>query len=273
MDTQMILVYCLCDELLKALNHREDPQCQLGDAEVMTIAVVAALHYGGHYAQACRFLGSHGYLRPLSRSRFSRRLHRIQRYFGTLIALLAQAGKALNAEQTYVVDTFPVPVCDNIRIRRCKLYQGEAYRGFIASKKRYFYGLKVHLLIAATGAPIEFFLTPGSCSDTRGLLHFDFDLPPGAKVIGDKAYNLYGFEDLLAEVGIELKPIRKKNSQRAFEPWMRYWQACVRKRIETAVSLIEQVLPKSIHATTAAGFELKVVLFILACSIQLLPLP
>lgn len=273
MDTQIILVYYLCDDLLKVMNHREDPQCQLCDAEVMTLALVAALYYGGNYAQACRFLSCHGYLRPLSRSRFSRRLQRIQHHFGTLLALLAQAWKALNHEQTYVVDTFPIPVCDNIRIQRCHLYRGEAYRGYLSSKKRYFYGLKVHLLISATGAPVEFFLTPGSYSDTSGLLHFDFDLPPQAIVVGDKAYNIYWFEDVLAELGIALKPLRKKNSKRAFEPWVRYWQACVRKRIETAGSLLERLLPKSIHATTAAGFELKVVLFILACSLQLLPLP
>ena len=41
MDTQIILVYCLCDELLQAMNHQQHPQCQLSDAEVMTTAIVA----------------------------------------------------------------------------------------------------------------------------------------------------------------------------------------------------------------------------------------
>jgi len=270
MDIQIIFVYCLCDELLKAMNHYEDPQCQLCDAEVMTIAVVAALYYRGNYAQACRFLGSHGYLNPLSRSRFSRRLNRIQHYFGTLFSLLAQSWKSSNSKQTYVVDTFPIPVCDNIRIRRCKLYQDEVYRGYQASKKRYFYGLKIHLLIAEAGEPVEFFLTPGCCSDTTGLAGFDFDLPEGAVIVGDKAYNFYLVEDLLADVGIQLKPIRKKKSKRCFPAWMRYWQTRLRKRVETAGSLLERLLPKSIHATTSTGFELKIVLFILAYGIHFL---
>jgi hypothetical protein len=34
--------------------------------------------------------------------------------------------------------------------------------------------------------------------------------------------------------------------------------------IETTGSLLERRLPKSIHAVTAVGFELKVVLFVLA---------
>ncbi|MGD8405642.1 MAG: hypothetical protein PVJ21_18430 [Anaerolineales bacterium] len=47
-------------------------------------------------------------------------------------------------------------------------------------------------------------------------------------------------------------------------------QSTVRKIVETTGSLIERLLPKSIYAVTAKGFELKVVLFILACSINFL---
>ena len=37
---------------------------------------------------------------------------------------------------------------------------------------------------------------------------------------------------------------------------------------ETAGSLIEQMLPKSIHAVTPQGFELKVALFVVAYSLS-----
>jgi hypothetical protein len=46
MDTQIIAVYCLRDDLLRAMGHRDDRQCQISEAEVMTIAIVAALHCG-----------------------------------------------------------------------------------------------------------------------------------------------------------------------------------------------------------------------------------
>ena len=52
-------------------------------------------------------------------------------------------------------------------------------------------------------------------------------------------------------------------------PWIRYLLACDRKVIETIGSLIEQLLPKHIHAVTAGGFELKVALFVLATSFNL----
>jgi len=51
---------------------------------------------------------------------------------------------------------------------------------------------------------------------------------------------------------------------------MRYWQSIRRKTVETTGSLLEQLLPKHIHAVTAAGFELKVALFVLALSFTFL---
>lgn len=41
-----------------------------------------------------------------------------------------------------------------------------------------------------------------------------------------------------------------------------------RKMVETASSLIERMLPKSIHAVTSQGFELKVALFVIAYSLN-----
>jgi hypothetical protein len=66
-----------------------------------------------------------------------------------LFALLVESAKQLNPDHEFVVDSLPVPGCDNIRISRCRLYRDEAYRGYIASKRRYFSGLRVHVLITA----------------------------------------------------------------------------------------------------------------------------
>ena len=268
MDTQIILVYCLCADLLDALDHREDKQCQVSDAEIMTIGIVAALKFGGNYNSARLMLKEQGYIPGmLGKSRFSRRLHRVKPYFLTLFSVLGEGWKAESEENIYVVDTYPIPVCDNIRISRCRLYQDEAYRGYKSSKRRYFYGLKIHMLVSETGRPVEFFLTCGSFSDTTGLELFDFDLLSGSMVLGDKAYNHYVIEDILEDNEIHLYPIRKKNSKRPLAGWIHFFQHHYRQAVETAGSMIERLLPKSIHATSTAGFELKVVLFCLASSI------
>ena len=273
MDTQIILVYCLCDDLLKAMQHREDVQCQMSDAEVMTVALVAALNHRGNFVKASEMLAEHGYMPVmLSKSRFSRRLHRIKPMFLSLFAYLGEHFKTMNEESIYTIDTFPISACDNYRIPRSKRYRGEAYRGYQASKKRYFYGLKVHLLATPNAEPVEFFLTPGRVGDVEGLDFFDFDLPEHSQIMGDKAYNDYELEDVLLEADLHLLPMRKQNSKRPFPPWMRYLQAHFRKSVETTGSLLERLLPKSIHAVTAEGFELKLVLFVLALSVSRLPL-
>ena len=72
----------------------------------------------------------------------------------------------------------------------------------------------------------------------------------------------------LADLGIYLLPLRKKNSKRPHPPWLTAWISLHRKVVETAGSLMQRCMPKSIHAVTAAGFELKVVLFVLGLSLH-----
>ena len=271
MDTQIVAVFCLIDDMLKIMRHQEDIQCEMSDAEVMTTAVIATLFFGGNYSHARDLLGSQGYVpRMLSKSRFSRRLHRIKPFFLTLFNMLAEYWKDSNKNMIYSVDTFPIIACDNYRIGRAKLYQGKQFRGYIASKKRYFYGLKLHLLVTQSGQPVEMLLSPGSTYDGQGLYVFDFNLPEGSLIVGAKGYNNYAIEDLMSVAGIQLSPFRKKNSKRPVPPWIYYLQFHYRKMIETTGSLISNLLPKKIHATSASGFELKVILFVLACSFNFL---
>lgn len=271
MDTQIIVVFCLCADMLKSLHHHEDSQSQMSDAEVMTTAIVAMLYFRGNFSLASRYLFEQRYIpRMLSASRFNRRLHRIADLFLTLFLRLGETWKKLNEKSVYIIDSYPIAVCDNYRIKRSKIYHGEAFRGYIASKKRYFYGLRIHVLVTEHGEPVEFFLEPGAFSDTSALGLYNFDVPVGSFVTGDKAYNDYTIEDVMREAGVELIPLRKKNSLRPVPAYMTYFQACIRKTVETTGSLIERLLPKSIHAVTARGFEIKVALLVLACSLNFL---
>ena len=153
-----------------------------------------------------------------------------------------------------------VGVTNNVTvIIRCKTLQ-------TASKRRYLYGLKLHLLITETGEPVEFFLTPGSLSDVNGLYGFDFDLPEGATIIADKAYNLYDASGSKSEPHAH----SQEEQQDPHRPWERGLQWLCRQQVETSGSLIDRKLPKSIHAVTAEGFELKIVLFVLGFSISCL---
>ncbi len=163
MDDKILAIYCLSADILNAIGHAEDPQQQMSDAEVITTGLVAMGFFRGNFEAARALLSMPQYMpHMLSRSRLNRRLHRLTGLFLMLFEFLGYTWKQLNTDSVYVIDSFPVVACDNYRIPRAKLYQHEAYRGCIASKKRYFYGLKVHLLVTKDGQPVECFLTPGS---------------------------------------------------------------------------------------------------------------
>ena len=243
MDDKIIATFCLCDALLKTIHHQEDCQCQMNDAEIMTTALVASLFFRGNHESARAMLKQHGYIpHMVSKSRFSRRLHRIKEIFIVFFNLFAQTWKTLNTEAIYVIDSLPIPGCDNIRIRRSKIYSHEDFRGYQASKKRYFYGLKIHLMVTQAGQPVECFLTPGGCGDVNALKYYTYELPDGCIIYADKAYNDYEIEDLLKDGDhSQLLPMRKKNSKRALSPSISFVQSYYRKRVETAGSLIEQL--------------------------------
>jgi hypothetical protein len=267
MDSQIVVIFCLCDDILKGLHHHEDKQCKMSDAEVMTTSLVAAVFFGGNMETACVFLKEQGYIpKMLDKSRFNRRQHRLAELFLAVFNLLAAFWKDLNEQSIYVLDSFPVAACDNYRIPRSRRYCGEVWRGYQASKKRYFYGLKLHLMVTGHGQPVEFFLTPGSWSDTRALKMYQFDLPEDALITGDKAYNDYALEDMMLDAHLNLLPLRKKNSHRTLPSWLTFLLSGCRKIVETTGSLLERLWPKHIHAVTARGFELKVAIFVLATS-------
>lgn len=269
MSYYTIAIYCLCDEFVKAFSRSDDPQAEMTTAEVMTTALVAAAYFSGNLEESRAFLQDHGYIPTmLSKSHLIRRLHAIPLGgWMSLFQVLAQIHKQTNPTGEYLIDSCPVPVCDNIRIRRCRLYREEQYRGYIA--RRYFLGLRVHLLVTAQGKPVEFVLAPGAAAEGPVFKGFALDLPEGAVIYADKLYNDYDWEDFLNEAaGIALKPLRKKNSRRAVEPWVQFWCQRARKRIETSFSQLTELFGKKIHAVTARGFELKLVWFLLAFAIH-----
>ena len=273
MQDTITTMFCLCDDFLKANGCCDDGQCRVSTAQVMTTPLVAAAFFGGNLALTRRFLIAHGYFKhDLSASRFCRRLHAISKeLWRSLFRILGEVFVRCNLSTNYIVDSLPIPVCDNIRIRRCKLFPEEAYRGRMASKRRYFFGLKVHLLVTQQGEPIEFVLTPGSVADIKAFKALDLDLPCGSLVHADGAYNDYREEDLLAETaGITLQPQRKRNSKRPLAACKEFLFKPIRQQVEIAFSQITNLFPRHIHAVTADGFVLKVVCFLLAYSFQCL---
>ena len=57
---------------------------------------------------------------------------------------------------------------------------------------------------------LVYFLTPDAQRDANALKEYAFDLPDQATITGDKAYNDYGYEDLLEEADLHWVPSARK---------------------------------------------------------------
>lgn len=272
-DLRDVFLFAMIDEYLKTCNHAPSTAAtsasgqaaKLNDAEVLFLFVVACASHGGNCQEAQRSQKRCGNVKAkLSRSQFNRRLQALQHRLVELLGLLSTLAKAEN--QAFALDSFPWPVCKNIRIQRCRLVRGAEFRGYNASKREYFYGYKVHLMTAQDGRVVEFDFTPGSRSDAVAFELLHFDLPAGSCVFADKAYNAYTAEDELRRDGeVDLQPIRRGNSKRADNTYCTNWvRKHQRRHVETDISQLLARVPKRLHAVTAKRFMLKMMGFILA---------
>jgi len=266
MINEIIAMYAITDDMLKAIGHQDDCRPCMTDAEVLTTAFTAALFFNGNQALARLYLRETGLIpKMLGKSRFCRRLHQLSDLLYDLFHQIGIIIKQSDATSEYLLDSFPVAVCDNIRIPKARLVRRSDYRGYIASKKRYFYGIRVQLLSTAAGIPVEFVFLPGAANDVRALAALPLFLPANSQIYADSADTDYQVEDDIKQTdGIEMRVFRKKNSRRQYPPWSHFYKQVKTHRIETVFSDINKLILKSIHAVTLAGFFLKVSCFIVA---------
>jgi len=170
-----------------------------------------------------------------------------------------------NIENEFVVDSFPVPACKLARMNKNKIYQVKQYLGYCAAKQEYYFGVKLHMVCDVNGRPLQTLLIPALENDIKAFRKINLSLSINSAIYADKAYNDYKYEDrLIQEKQIHLMPIRKKNSKRKGGGFLAKIRRRKRKIIETAFSCIEKLMLRSIYAVTRAGFELKIMLFVLA---------
>jgi hypothetical protein len=260
-----IAIYILLDDILKTIEHQEAPGRQVNDAMILTTTLLSAWYFGGNWTSACSYMKTHHCPTMLSKSRFNRRLHTLAHCCQACFGLLGWVFKTMQPRQEYVLDTFPVAVCHNIRIRRCRLLNGEAYRGKNTSKREYFYGYKIALLINSQGIPVELAFLPARYGEQAALRALNFDLPAGSVVWQDSGFTDYEWEDFYREnEGIEFATQRRKNSQRGDDFPTYIAKKYNRKKVETSISEITTRFPKRIHAVTIEGFQFKTFFFVFA---------
>jgi hypothetical protein len=255
-DGVIVTVYVVLDDVLRALGHRSHPAAQLSDAEVLTVAVVAALYFQNHQERALQVMQGMRYLSgKLSVSRFNRRLHALGDWFRLLLEAL---GEVFAVGEAFLLDSLPLPVCRRVRAGRCRKVRGAAYCGYCAAKREKVFGWRLHLICTPGGVPVAFELLPASLHDLTPVHELTAGLPAGASVYADKAYNSAKDEaSILDGAGVRLVPIRRANMQPNL--WTdKLFLREHRKAIESLNSQLEAMGLQRLRARTNAGFEIKV---------------
>ncbi len=273
METEVVTIYVVCDEVLKAIGFEDDHQVTMTTAEVIAFAIIGGKFCGGNHQLTRHISRLGGYFpRILSHSRINRRLHRISWWvWMAIFRLLAMVYREGNTSTEFAVDSFPVACCEKSRIDRRKLLTGKQFIGYAPSKKRHFCGVKVHMIVTIEGKPVELVIAPASLNDLGILWGMELQLPEGSRLYADGAYNSYDLEDLLSQDnGIQLLARRRLNSRRSRPAEQERGISSRRQIVETAFSCITRLLPRSIRARTSRGFVIRVMSAILAYSIGFL---
>ena len=206
----IITSFVICDDLMKILKHKTHRLALVSDAEVVTVALVAAKYFHNHHKIALDVMCQLGYItHPLSASRFNRRLHQLADWLELMLQTLT---RLYSTGQSFIVDSMPVPVCRRVRAWRNKKVRGREFCGYCSAKKERFYGFRLHLVCTPTGVPVSFSLLPASYHDLTPIHELTCELPSGANVYGDKAYNSAHDESTIeADTLVKLVPIRRVN--------------------------------------------------------------
>ena len=135
------------------------------------------------------------------------------------------------------VDAASLPVCDNKRILRHRVFAGLAQRG--KTSMGWFFGFKLHLVINDCGEIIDFRLTPGNVDDRKAVPKMAHKL--WGKLFGDKGYIAQWLTELLAELDIQLITPIRKNMQPLPVPLLDRLLARKRALIETVNDQLKNI--------------------------------
>ena len=213
---KVIEIYCIADDFCKEFtqkfkNHKMLPNgnkkrrnrtCEMSDSEIMTVLLL--FHFGTfknfkHYY--LHYIGVHlkkEFPKQLSYNRFIEIEHRV---FVPMMFFLNTVCFGKCTGITFV-DSTPIRVCHNKRIKRNKVFDGIAKTG--KSTMGWFHGFKLHLVCNDKGELLSFCLTPGNVDDRDPRTLKTLTKKLFGKLFGDKGYISASLFEILFNNGIHL---------------------------------------------------------------------
>lgn len=192
----------------------------------------------------------------INRSNFNRRRKKLINYIAMVNQNIADTIEP--SKDTYILDSMPIPICKNIRIKASKICKDDENvlptTTYHASHKQYYYGFKLQLLITKKGIPHTAALTTASMHDSQYLACFEDVQITDCELIADMGYLSEAHQlNLFDSYKIKIITPLRANMDKTLSQWnkKRRYQ---RKRIETLNSqLDDQMMIHRNYAKTLTG--------------------
>ena len=200
-------------KLIESSEKKRNRNAQLSTSEIMTIVIL--FHQKG-FRNFKTFYKS--YVREYLKNAFPKLVsyERFVVLMSSIMVPLCAYLQSLRGKNTGIsfVDSTPIKVCHNMRIKRNKVFTGLAARG--KSSMGWFFGFKLHLAVNDCGDILNFCVTPGNINDRAPVKKLVSKLT--GKLFGDRGYISQQLFAELFENGLQLVTTVRKNMKNKFMP-------------------------------------------------------
>lgn len=255
---QLISLYLtICKEYQQKLQfyiERRSNYCDLSfsDEEVITIYMFGIINKHSRIKDLYQFSNDH--LREWfpalpSYTAFVQRLNKLSHLFGPLVeSLHAAVPSNVHEDVAYVTDSMPIILAHRGRRFNAKVAPEIASKnGYCATKKLYYYGIKLHIMGSyTTGAipmPQYFGITDAGTADIRVYQEIVENLPQNSRVFADRAYQTSN-KPVAQQSNVTLyTPVKKAKGQNLLDAADRLLSSAistVRQPIESLFNWIEE---------------------------------
>lgn len=263
LDLLLTAVFCTADDLLP--ERKKNARRRLTDAEVVTLCVAQSIMGIGSDERFVRVAAKrlhHLFPSLTTRSGFHRRRNRLTGTIEAMIDVFASRSPGYH-DDLLLADSTPVE-CGRSRetvkrggsSRLADALADAADYGYCASHSRWFWGFRLHTLMAPDGTPRQMALTSPKegerevCLRLLGRVNREGPLT----VLGDKGYAGSDFEAAAAGLGATVVRPRRKD-ERGAAPHL----APLRQRIESIYWSAKDILGLERHgARTLRGLRVRI---------------